>query len=165
MAWLGRAGFGLDCISLAYLFALFISISICLCRTAWTLWKVCEFFALFKTPLFTVCCWSAQKGRSGLLMQTSLVSSKWPLSMPRCHHCTQNGCSDLLWRRQYAQNGRCAWPPVCSKRLFEPASCTVASSACKGAVGACCSRSLFKSAGLGCTVLCSALLGAWICTG
>ena len=79
----------------------------------------------------------AQNGRFGL---------------PWCRHCAQKGCSSLLRLpvRSKWPFWRALVPQVRSKSLLEPAS--VPLSALKEAVRACCSRSLFKSAGLGYTL-------------
>ena len=98
------------------------------------------------------CCWSALKGCSGPALAPP-VRSKWPLwpaLVPPVRSKRLLKPASMLPVRSKWPFWPALVPPVRSKSLLEPAS--VPLSALKEAVRACCSRSLFKSAGLGYTL-------------
>ena len=98
------------------------------------------------------CCWSALKGCSGPALAPP-VRSKWPLwpaLVPPVRSKRLLKPASMLPVRSKLPFWRALVPQVRSKSLLEPAS--VPLSALKEAVRACCSRSLFKSAGLGYTL-------------
>ena len=111
------------------------------------------------------CCWSALKGCSGPALAPP-ERSKWPLwpaLVPPVRSKRLLKRASMLPVRSKLPFWPALVPPVRSKNLLEPAS--VPLSALKEAVRACCSRSLFESAGLGylcseplshCTLLCFA---------
>ena len=141
------------------------------CRTAWrlcTLWGFSAPAAPAKTPLFTAreplwrSKWplgparvllSALKGYSGPALAPP-ECSKWPLwpaLVPPVRSKRLLKRASMLPVRSKLPFWPALVPPVRSKNLLEPTS--VPLSALKEAVRACCSRSLFESAGLGYTLL------------